>query len=607
MTIGQLPSVLHYLRRVRATEASTGAGDRALLERFVRAGDENAFTDLVHRHGPMVLGVCRRVLGHWHEAEDAFQTTFLLLVRKASSLRQPDALGPWLHGVAYRTALKARCLACRRRERQQPLDDWPAPSCDSVVQRELRAILDDAINRLPTRYRAVVILCDLEGLSHAQAGRQLGCPTNTVSTRLVRAHTRLRSMLARRGLALQAGLLAAALAVTPLSAAVSPGLLHKALAAVTGTFSTSVAQLLKGVCKSMVLAKIRTTLLVFAAVATLGLGSGALAYLEPDKGEKPGPTLAPLPPPPTVVEAPVPPRDNELIKVSTTNFVIEAPSRRIGQLVGAEAERQRKDQALRWLGKEMPVWSKPCSVRVTISANGSGGATSFAFDQGRILGMDMHIQGTLDRLLATALPHEVTHTVLAHHYRCPVPRWADEGAAILSEDEEEQQRHTQLALKILKTPGRAIPLQRLIALTSYPPDAMVLYAEGFTLTQFLIERKDHKTFLKFVGQGLKEDWDTAVKAHYGFDDVIALEKAWLADMRGKAKEAPDPDEAKKPKLPSGPAPHTQLAVVNPAGRLGIFQAIVFTSRSPPMSRKAARKGPRPATSSEPGLGRPSTT
>src|SRR5437764_6725152 len=123
----------------------------------------------------------------------------------------------------------------------------------------------------------------------------------------------------------------------------------------------------------------------------------------------------------------------------------------------------------------MAPWPEPCPLRVTVTNNGSGGATSFAFDRGRVLGQNMHIEGTLDRLLASVLPHEVTHTVFAHYFRTPVPRWADEGGSVLSEDDVERYRHDQLARQILRSPGRAIPLRRLFQMTKYPPDVMVLY------------------------------------------------------------------------------------------------------------------------------------
>src|SRR5262249_32263013 len=141
MPTRSLTPVLRYLGEFSHGAADT-ARDGPLLERFVRQGDATAFTTLVRRHGPMVLGVCRRVLHDVHAADDAFQATFLLLVRKAGSLQQPDALGPWLYGVAYRTALKARLLADRRRRRESRLEDVPVSATDDVVCRDLRPVPD---------------------------------------------------------------------------------------------------------------------------------------------------------------------------------------------------------------------------------------------------------------------------------------------------------------------------------------------------------------------------------------------------------------------------------------------------------------------------------
>jgi hypothetical protein len=163
--------------------------------------------------------------------------------------------------------------------------------------------------------------------------------------------------------------------------------------------------------------------------------------------------------------------------------------------------------------------------------NGSGGATSFAFDRGQILSMDMHIEGTLDRLLASVLPHEVTHTVLAYYFRCPVPRWADEGGSVLSEDDVERGRHDQMVRQILNTPGRAIPLRRLFAMRDYPRDVMVLYAEGYSVTSFLVGSSSRQAFLTFLAQGMRGDWDGAVRSHYRYNSVEELEQAWLQHLR----------------------------------------------------------------------------
>ncbi|HKB34842.1 MAG TPA: hypothetical protein VKD72_00215 [Gemmataceae bacterium] len=223
------------------------------------------------------------------------------------------------------------------------------------------------------------------------------------------------------------------------------------------------------------------------------------------------------------------------VEYRTLNFLVDAPSVEVGRQIGEAAERYRKELAEKWLGKEMPTWDKPCPLRVTVTGSGSGGATSFAFDNGQILERRMHIQGTLDRLLVSVLPHEVTHTVLAHHFRSPVPRWADEGGAVLCEDKQERRRHDQIIRRIVKD-GRMIPLSRLFALREYPPDVMVLYAEGYSITQFLVEKRNRKTFLAFVKQGTEDDWDRALKEHYGYEKIEDLEKEWLAHLSRTAPE-----------------------------------------------------------------------
>src|SRR5262249_45251975 len=118
----------------------------------------------------------------------------------------------------------------------------------------------------------------------------------------------------------------------------------------------------------------------------------------------------------------------------TTNFVVEAPNAQLAQQAGQYAEQYRKEKAIQWLGQEMPPWPERCPIKITVTMGGAGGATSFAFDRGRVLGQTMHIEGSVERLLNSVLPHEVTHTVFAYHFRCPVPRWADEGGAVLSDD-----------------------------------------------------------------------------------------------------------------------------------------------------------------------------
>ncbi|MDB5307258.1 MAG: sigma-70 family polymerase sigma factor, partial [Gemmataceae bacterium] len=189
------------------------APDAALVDRFLADRDELAFARLVQRHGSMVLGVCRRVLGDAHAAEDAFQATFLVLVRRAGDA-DGRRLGPWLYGVAYRTALKARVAAFRRAAREQKAAEQarprPSDSPPAADVADLAAVLDEELNRLPGQLREAVVLCDLEGLSRRQAARRAGCPESTLSSRLALARDQLARRLTRRGIApVFAGLAAA--------------------------------------------------------------------------------------------------------------------------------------------------------------------------------------------------------------------------------------------------------------------------------------------------------------------------------------------------------------------------------------------------------------
>jgi len=215
----------------------------------------------------------------------------------------------------------------------------------------------------------------------------------------------------------------------------------------------------------------------------------------------------------------------------TQNFVVDAPTQAIAQQAGQYAENYRREKAIQWLGREMPNWNEPCPLKISVTMNGSGGATSFVFDRGAILSQDMHIEGTLERLMNSVLPHEITHTVFAYYYRQPVPRWADEGGSVLSEDDLERSRHDRLVRDILNTPGRMIPLRRLFTLTQYPRDVMVLYAEGYSVTNYLVSISNRPSFLQFIAQGMRGDWDGAVRAHYRFNSVEELEGAWLANLR----------------------------------------------------------------------------
>jgi hypothetical protein len=221
----------------------------------------------------------------------------------------------------------------------------------------------------------------------------------------------------------------------------------------------------------------------------------------------------------------------------TANFVVQAPNQQVAEQVGQYAEKWRKEKALEWLGKEMPTWGQACPLKVTVTPGGAGGATTFAFDRGAILSQEMNVQGSLERILNSVLPHEITHTVFAYHFRQPLPRWADEGGSVLSEDDLERRRHDKLVRECLAG-GRAFRLRVLFDMKQYPEsgqDVMTLYAQGYSLSRFLVEQTDRRQFLAFVGDGMKGGWDNAVRTHYGMNRVEDLEAAWLDWMRGTFK------------------------------------------------------------------------
>ncbi len=217
-------------RNLAGAAGAENLTDEVLLERFTSHQEETAFADLVRRYGRLVLGVCRRVLQHEQDAEDAFQAVFCVLARRAGSIRQPGAVGAWLHAVAYRIARKAQARRGRQPVPTADLSDLPAAEGPPEwVWQELRPILDEEVNRLPEKYRQAFILCFLEGQTNEQAANQLGCPLGTILSRLARARERLRARLTRRGLVLSSGALAVALATEAAAAEVPPDMSRKAI------------------------------------------------------------------------------------------------------------------------------------------------------------------------------------------------------------------------------------------------------------------------------------------------------------------------------------------------------------------------------------------
>lgn len=222
MTRIREPALLRCLRKIAASKPTEAIPDRMLLQRFARWRDEAAFAILVERYGPLVLGLCRRILRHDYDAEDAFQAVFFVLARKAGMIRKSESVGSWLYGVAYRLALKSNQRIARRRDRESILVDVPASEeSPRWLGSDVRPVLEEEVNRLPSKYRDPFVLCHFDGLTNEQAAARLGCPLGTVLSRLSRARQRLRHRLTRRGVTL----CAAALLLSPVAArAVAPAL-----------------------------------------------------------------------------------------------------------------------------------------------------------------------------------------------------------------------------------------------------------------------------------------------------------------------------------------------------------------------------------------------
>lgn len=286
MLNGPSNPVLRFIRKLAAAPTA-GETDGRLLERFIAQNDETAFATLVQRHGALVLGVCRRVLNQAEDAEDVFQATFLVLARKAESIRKLDSVDSWLYGVAYRLARKARVAAARRQVHERHVSEGlVSDPMHEIVWRDLRPVLDEEIFGLPEKYRLPFIMCYLEGQTNEEVAQRLRCPLGTVWSRLARARQLLQTRLTRRGLTLCGGILATLLAENTGSAAMPAALaeatvktapLFAAGKATVGVASAQVITLAEGAMQTMFLTKWIVTV-VFLAGGIFGAGAGVCTY-----------------------------------------------------------------------------------------------------------------------------------------------------------------------------------------------------------------------------------------------------------------------------------------------------------------------------------------
>jgi len=298
MAVARGGSVLEHLKRLVGAPSAGDDLDRELLARFARENDGAAFAALVRRHGPMVHGVCRRMLGDAHAADDAFQATFLVLVRRAASLERRGSLAGWLHTVASRLALKAKHRAARQQARERQV--LPAhPATDDLHWREVRGVLDEELNRLPVKCRLPLVLCYLQGLTRDEAAQQLEWSLATFKRRLEQGREMLRNRMERRGMGLSAGLLATALmdaaagaAPTELTTSTVSAALAFAAGETSGTAmpSAEAIALAQGALHAMKTTKLKLAAVLLLAVSVLGAGAGI--WLRPAAADEPFPEPA---------------------------------------------------------------------------------------------------------------------------------------------------------------------------------------------------------------------------------------------------------------------------------------------------------------------------
>ncbi len=247
------------------------------------------------------------------------------------------------------------------------------------------------------------------------------------------------------------------------------------------------------------------------------------------------------------------------------NFIVETADPQMAARISQAAEQYRHDLAIQWLGQSLPNWAQPCMMTVKVSPYlGAGGATTFIFDKGEVFGWRMNIQGSSERVLDSVLPHEITHMIFASYFRAPLPRWADEGGATSMEHISEKQKHREMLIRFLQT-GHGIAFGDLFAMTEYPQDVMPLYAEGYSLAEYLINHGGRRKFVVFLGEGMHDgQWATAVQRNYGARDLPSLQNEWVNWVAKGFPEPPRDSNAMIASTQTPSAPATAQATVQVA-------------------------------------------
>jgi RNA polymerase sigma factor (sigma-70 family) len=596
--------------------AAPESTDADLLVRFVAKRDEAAFEELVRRHGPAVLRVCRRLVG-LAAADDAFQAVFLVLACRAKAVRKAASVGSWLIGVAGRVARQMRQQLRRKQgaalDSQDDIADPSQPSPDShLVIPELAAALDEELTRLPDALRAPVVLCLVEGRTQEQAAAELGGSLRTLRRRLDRAKALLRLRLERRGVV--PAVIAALVCDMQTTSAVPPELMRQTsdgvfefLAGGLGVRAAP-ATIAKGVMTSMTTFK-AAVLVPVAACVLVGLG---MVWAQ----DKPGPKQPDLSLPPLgakgevkdpLSESPVPavePGRETVVNIKpgedfhrSTNFLVHAPTATMARAIAAEAEYQRDELAKLWLGKELPAWDKPCEIRYTTGiATEMRGLYALTFRTAKEpLSARIDLSGDFLAILTTTLPHYMMNVVIVSHFGKQLLPWADTGLAIATESPEFQAKQDKFGRELLNA-GRGIRLRKLFLMREFPKDMPALDSQAYSVTRFLLAQKvnvgpavlkdisypfpvrlfqnvtnGQQQFIVFLHLGMEkntiESWDNAAKTVYGFESVDALEEAWLNYLRKPESVIKQsgklPDSPLKPKNPDTIPPTTLPGVERP--------------------------------------------
>jgi len=267
------------------------------------------------------------------------------------------------------------------------------------------------------------------------------------------------------------------------------------------------------------------------------------------------------------------------VSYETANFIVNAPTAESARQFAETAEQCREDLALLWLGTPLPDWQAKCPINVSVGKDlGAGGSTSFIFENGEVFGWEMEIQGPLERILDSVLPHEITHMVLASHFRKPIPRWLDEGMATSVEHKSEKANYRRMLRHFLQSNvQRCFPLNRMVAMKDYPSDPMPFYAQGFSLVEYLLEYgqqfddHEHLRLVRFTGSAMQDgDWQSALQEHYGIQNLGELQLSWL-EWVGEVPTLPVPSLPMMAEVPSVRPPDYQATAYQAAATLPVTQ------------------------------------